>query len=535
MGAVELFMNSLAGLGILFFGIKMVTRNLGAIAGSRLRAGVTRVTRRPVAAMATGSVLGFLAQSGRTASFIMATFVHAGMVEARSAVTVSLWSNFGCALVAVAAVFPLHLFALFVLALAGVIIAFELPRPLLRAASAVFGLALMLFGLGMMSQAALQLTQQGLFTDALHLVDKSLALAFLCGLVLTFVAQSHIAIMLISVALARQGLLGLEQTLMLAFGAHLGSSLITFFTGFNFRGAPRQVVVAEILYNPIVVGLFLAVFLGDRWLAGGAGIAALSGNAGAVAVGVVIAANLAAPVLLTLLRRPYLRLCERLSPPLAAEELAHPRYLHHDFAGSPHTTLLLAEKEQRRLFERFPAYCAAFDERTDGDAPTPAVYHEAFGIVGTEIEQTQARLMAREMSREDTEWLLAQQKRQHVLHALDEACFELWQAGHALPEDLYAMRGKIVDELAVLLALADDAMTTRNPEDFRIIEAKTRDCGTRMETMREDYLARHRHHSPGERSQVLALTSVYERAAWAIRRLSALLEKRPVLLVDAAP
>ena len=60
----------------------------------------------------------------------------------------------GCSLVIFAAVFPLHLLALFLLAAAGVCVAFERPRPLLNAASATFGLALMLFGLKMTSTTA---------------------------------------------------------------------------------------------------------------------------------------------------------------------------------------------------------------------------------------------------------------------------------------------------------------------------------------------------------------------------------------------
>ncbi|MBO9600931.1 MAG: Na/Pi cotransporter family protein [Novosphingobium sp.] len=535
MSAIELFMNSLAGLGILFFGIKMVTRNLGALAGSRLRGAIARVTRRPLSAMAAGTAVGFVSQSGRTTSFIMASFVHAGVVEAPAALPVALWSNLGCTLVVIAAVFPIHLLALFVLALSGAAIAFERPKPLLKGASAVFGLALMLFGLRMMSQAAVALTDQGLFGDAVTFIHASLPLAFLCGLVLTFVAQSHIAIMLITVTMARQGIFGVEETLMLVFGAHVGSSLITLFTGFNFHGQARQIVLAEVFYNCAAALLFLIAFVVDRELAGGAGLAWLGSHAridaGMQVVAVVIAFNALTPLALTVLCGPYMALCARLSPPLPAEELGHPRFLHNEVSDSAHVTLLLAEKEQLRLFERLPAYSEALKEGgIEGrEAPSPDAYHEAFGLVAGVIERTQATLMTREMSGEDTEWLLGQQKRQDALRQLDEACFELWRAAHWLEPELHPMRAKIVAELDLLLDVADDAMKTSNPEDFRIIEDKTRDCAARMEAMRRDYLATHDHHSAEERGHVLALTSIYERAAWAIRRLAGLLESRPTL------
>ena len=534
MDAIELFMNSLAGLGILFFGIKMVTRNLGAIAGSRLRGVITRVTQRPLSSMAAGVTLGFVSQSGRTTSFIMASFVHAAVLEPRRALPVALWSNLGCTLVVIAAVFPIHLLALFVLALSGAAIAFERPKPLLKGASAIFGLALMLFGLRMMSQAALLLTEQGLFSDAITFIQASLPLAFLFGLVLTFVAQSHMAIMLIAVAMAKQGLFGVDETLMLVFGAHAGSSLITWLTGFNFHGQARQVVLAEIFYNGAAVALFLLAFAGDRLLWNGAGLVWLADtadlDAGTLTVGIAIAVNALTPLLLNLLSRPYLHVCARLSPPLPAEELGHPKYLRNDSAESPHTVLLLAELEQLRLFERLPAYSAALKGDPQGDqGPRPEDYREAFDLVSGVIERVQSDLMAREMSAEDTEWLIGQQKRQHLLHTLDEACFELWQAAHVLDPHLHVMRARILAELDALLNLADDAMKTSNPEDFPLIEEQTRDCGARMEEMRREYLAASRHHTPEERSQILAITSTYERIAWAIRRLSASLEKRPAL------
>jgi phosphate:Na+ symporter len=533
MTAIELFMNSLAGLGILFFGIKMVTRNLGAVAGSKLRGAIGRVTRRPLSAIAVGTAVGFVSQSGRTTSFIMASFVHAGVIGARQALPVALWSNFGCTLVVIAAVFPIHLLALFVLALSGAAIAFERPKPLLKGASAIFGLALMLFGLRMMSQAALALTEQGTFGDAVALIQGSLPLAFLAGLVLTFVAQSHMAIMLISVAMAKQGIFGIEETLMLVFGAQAGSSILTYVTGFNFHGEARQVVLAEMLYNVVAVALLFAALSVDHGFAGGAGLAWLANHskldAGMLAVGVAIAVNAVAPLLLTALAGPYLALCAKLSPPLPADELGHPRYLHNEDGENPHITLLLAEKEQLRLFERLPAYSSALRGETPKGNPEPAAYREAFDMVSGAIERAQASLMAREMTDEDTEWLLNQQKRQHLLHSLDEACFELWQIAHSLEAPLYPMRAKILEELEALLDLADDAMKTSNAADFPKIEEKTRDCSARMEALRKEYLATHDHHTPEERSHVLAMTSTYERIVWAIRRLAALLEQRPAV------
>lgn len=534
MNAIEQVMNSLAGLGILFFGIKMVTRNLGAVAGSKLRARIGRVSRRPLSAIASGAALGFVSQSGRTTSFILASFVHAGVIEPRFALTMVLWANLGCTLVIAAAVFPIHLLALFVLALSGAAIAFEKPRPMLKSASAVFGLAMMLFGLRMMSQAAMELTGDGTLSASIGYMKSSLPLAFLFGTVLTFITQSHMAIMLIAVAMASQGIFGLPETLMMVFGTHVGSSLITWLTGFTFHGEARQMVWAEILYNIVVVILFLAFFAVDQLLFEGAGLAWLATrtglNAGLVSTGVVIAANALGPLVLTALKRPYLALCARLSPTSPEEELGHPKYLHNDMTESPHTVLMLAEMEQLRLLQRLPAYTRALHEGDhSGDGPTTATFHEAFELVAGVIERTQAELMVREMSEEDTEWLLNQQKRQEALHGLESACYDLWANARELEPELLEIRRSIVAEVDALLACAVDGMQTDDPEDFAQISDRTRDCGERMEQLRHDYLVSSDHHPSEERSHILALTSVFERVAFSTSRFSALLQKRPAL------
>ncbi|HKT55092.1 MAG TPA: Na/Pi symporter, partial [Caulobacteraceae bacterium] len=264
----ELVMRALAGLGLLFVGIKMVTDNLGAIAGDQFRRGLKVASERTGVAMVLGTVVGFVTQSGRTTSFLMASFVQAGLIEVRRALPIVLWSNLGCTLVIFAAVLPIYLFALFLLAIAGVCIAFERPKPLVNSASATFGLALMLLGLQMMSSSAAVLTSLPVFATALGFIKTSLVFAFLVGVGLTLIAQSHIAVMLIAITMAARGVFDFDQTLMVIYGAHGGSSAITAITGVHFRGQPRQVVTGQVLYNLAGIVLFLAVFVLARLILG---------------------------------------------------------------------------------------------------------------------------------------------------------------------------------------------------------------------------------------------------------------------------
>src|SRR6476646_7900079 len=91
----------------------------------------------------------------------------------------------------------------------------------------------------------------------------------LVGLLLTFVAQSHMSIVLIAVTFAGHGILNFNQTIMLIYGTHAGSSLITYLTGTHFSGRPRQVIIGQIAYNLVGIALFTLIFLGDYLITDG--------------------------------------------------------------------------------------------------------------------------------------------------------------------------------------------------------------------------------------------------------------------------
>jgi phosphate:Na+ symporter len=525
-------MRSLAGLGLFFFGIKMITRNLSAIAGEQFRRWLQAASRRSGVAMLFGASAGFVTQSGRTTSFILASFVQAGLIEPRRALPIVLWANFGCTLVIFTAVFPIYLFALFLLAAAGVCIAFERPKPLLNTASATFGLALMLFGLQMMSSSAAVLTNFHWFATALAFIKTSLLFAFLTGLGLTFIAQSHIAVMLIAISMATRGIFDFDQTLMVIYGAHAGSSLITYVTGIHFRGQPRQLVAAQVLYNVTGLAIFLTLFVGERVLFGKAVLEqltdVLSATPGADAALVAVFLNTVTPLALTLAIEPFSRLCAWLAPPLKEEDLGRPQYLRAEVSDNVVAILVLAEKEQLRLLERLPAYLAWIRDEPDARAgPTPQAYHDAFALVSQCIQRFQNSLMTQQMTPEDTEWLLNQQKRQEVLTALDETCFELCEAAAAVGADAANLRDIIVESLDTLLLTAIGGMANADAHELEALLKMTGNRGPAMERMRKTYLTASDRLPPEERNGILQITSLFERGAWSLHRFGDLLQDSP--------
>lgn len=536
MSVPEALMNSLAGLGLLFFGIKQVTRNLAAMTGDRLRIGIANASKRTSVAVVLGTLTGFAMQSGRTASLVVASFVQADVISVRRALPIVLWANLGCTLIIFAAIFPIHLFVLLLLAVAGGCIAFEKPKSYLSAAYATFGLALMLFGLEMMSSSAAAMTGQQSFAVALAFIRMSLIFAFFAGLIMTVLAQSHMAITLIAVATTAKGLFDVDQAALVILGAHAGSAINTWLAGVHFRGRPLQIILAQALYNVVGIVLFLVIFAGVG-IVTGEGMAhwlrrESTLSPGASAAAVALALNLLTPLVLTACAGPYRRLCARLAPQGEEETLARPKFLRDEASESAVATLTLTEREQFRLLKRMPNYCAALrDEPPLPDWPTPAACHAAFAPISAAIERSLRVLMSREMSAEDTEWLLNQQKRQELLTALDDACFELWQSSERVSEGMKSLRETIVETLDTLLLFALDATAGDDADALAVLETMTRNHGPAMERIRRKYLAVSDQLALDERNYVLQITSIFERAAWALRRFGKLLRDMPTLTI----
>src|SRR6185503_21048526 len=99
----EIAATLLAGLGLFFVGLKEISRQLTTIGGSRLRDLVTQASANSAWGAVWGVLSGFITQSGRTTSYLVASLVHGGVLPVHRALPLVLWANTGCSFMTVAA------------------------------------------------------------------------------------------------------------------------------------------------------------------------------------------------------------------------------------------------------------------------------------------------------------------------------------------------------------------------------------------------------------------------------------------------
>ena len=521
----------LAGLGLFFVGLKEISRQLTTMGGSRLREMVTQASANPAVGVVGGVLSGFITQSGRTTSYLVASLVHSGVLPVHGALLVVLWANTGSSLMTVAALLPTESLIYVLVGLAGLAFAFEFPSRWRTVSGALFALALILFGLLLIKEGSSRLLAISWAATLFEIIGDSGLVAFVTGTLLTLISQSHMAVILLSIAMAQPGAFASEHIFMQVYGTYAGSAVLTFLVGVTFKGVARQVVIAQALSNLVGAALFVGLFYAE----GLTGIPLVQAAATRISEQIAVQAAFAAilfsvvtSVLLTVLAKPYQALLARFWPSTEEDMLSHTRYINAEALNQPETAILLAEKEHLRLAKRFPLYLDALrTDRLVSGQPGPSVYHAAFLGIGERLTGFLRDALQRDVSVELAEKLLNLRNRQDLLAAIEEDLLRQYEALRARPGGAKAAQlcAAIVEVLDTMLQTTLAAAETGDRDELAVLGAMTSDRGETMERIRKKYLATEEDVTTEDRALILHVTHGFERIAWSLGRYGELLAR----------
>ena len=527
----EIAATLLAGLGLFFVGLKEVSRQLTAMGGSRLRDLVNQASANSAVGAVWGILSGFLTQSGRTTSYVVASLVHTGVLPVRRAMPVILWANTGCSLITIAAFLPTESLILLLVGLAGLSFAYEIPSRWRNVSGALFSVAMILLGLLLIKRGSSQLVSVSWAATLFELIGTSGLMAFVTGTLLTLIAQSHIAVILLAIVMAQPGVYESEHIFMQVYGTYAGSAILTYVLGASFKGVARQVVIAQALYSLIGAALFVGLFYAEGLIGIPLVQAAATRVSGQISVQtafVAILFSVVTSVLLSLLTKPYQALIARVWPSTEEDMLSHTRYINHEALKQPETALLLGEKEHLRLARRFPLYLDALrsDRQVTGQS-SPSVYHAAFLGIGERLTGFLRNAVQRAGSVEVAEKLLNLRNRQDLLGDIEEDLLRQYEALRARPGGAKAAQlcAAIVEVLDTMLQTTLAAAETGDREELELLRAMTSDRGEMMERIRKKYLATEEEVTTEDRALILDVTHGFERIAWSLKRYSELLAR----------
>ncbi|WP_439594991.1 Na/Pi symporter [Falsiroseomonas sp.] len=526
---MEVIAALLGGIGLFLIGIKGLGGSLQALAGPRMRAVVTRATRSPLRAAATGLLLGGLTQSSNAVTFILTAMIQSGLLELRRALPIAAFANPGTAGLVLLATVDIRLAVLWLIGLVGLSSALNLDRHgrLKPALGALLGLALMFLGLDLLKTAAAPLRDLPLLAAIAG--GAGLALPFLAGAAVTLLAQSSSTVSILALTLHAAGLLGFEQAALAVYGASLGSGGAVLLLAAGLTGAARRLAVFQALVKAAGAALFLALFVLERL----AGLPLVLAATGEIApdpqarIGLLfLLLQLVSALLGVLAPARMVALLTRLCPESPAEAASRPRYLYDRALDDPATALELVAREQRRLALRLPAYVDPLRAEPELPADSPEASQAAGRALEAAIARFLAELLGRGGDRALLDRVLAMEAANAGLAALRETLAEFAATardGTTASAPLRPTLERLAEALHLLLGELAEA---RDAGDAGMLREMADDRGALMAGLRRRLAEREPDLGPAARALLLAATAQFERAVWLVRRQALLAEPR---------
>ena len=257
----------LGSLGLLIYGMRMMSEALQKMAGPQLRHILGKMTSNRVTGMLTGTLVTCAVQSSSATTVMTVSFVSAGLLTLAQAISVIMGANIGTTLTAwimslgynvdlTSVVYPSFLL--------GMVLIYKKRHRYLG--DFLFGTAFLFLSLVMLSSAgkAMDLEHNdeviaffASFDTSSHLT----ILAFLAiGTLITCIVQSSAAVMAITILLCSTGVLPIYLGIALVMGENIGTTATANLVALGANTQARRAALAHLLFNVFGVVWVLIVF-----------------------------------------------------------------------------------------------------------------------------------------------------------------------------------------------------------------------------------------------------------------------------------
>ena len=254
-----------SGVAILLFGMIMLEEGFNVFVEGPLQKLLRRMTDKLYKSLGLGFVVTALLQSSSLISVITISFLSAGLIELYAGIGIIFGANLGTTATAwLVSIFGLHIkvsaLAMPMLAF-GILFVFQKSKQLKGVGYVLAGLGFFFLGIHFMKQGF------EVYQDSINLAEYAIpgfwgliAFTFL-GILITLILQSSSAAMALILTAMAVGQITYENSLALAIGANIGTTITAVLGALNANVAGKRLAGAHFLFN-MVTGLIALVFIG---------------------------------------------------------------------------------------------------------------------------------------------------------------------------------------------------------------------------------------------------------------------------------
>jgi len=249
-------LNIIAGVCLLLWGVKLVRLGVTYGFGSNLRATLAASTQNRVKSFFSGLFITTLLQSSTATILIISAFAGQGMIKAGAGLAMVLGADVGTTLVA-----QLLSFDLSILIPISMIIGFFMfnrknSKVSKNIGRVLVGLALMLLALDWIKDSAAPLKESALLGEILVSLTQDPLFAVLLIALLTWIAHSSLAIVLMIMSFVAAGVLPVTLALFMVLGANLGGTVAPIIATMKDSEHARRITIGNLFMR--LIGVFIA-------------------------------------------------------------------------------------------------------------------------------------------------------------------------------------------------------------------------------------------------------------------------------------
>ncbi|MGE0006755.1 MAG: Na/Pi cotransporter family protein [Parvibaculaceae bacterium] len=368
----------LAGLiALLLWGVHMIQSGLQRAFGPSLKAVLGSALKNRLQAFAAGIGITTLLQSSTAVGLMAASFVAYGIVPLTSALAVMLGANVGTTLIVQVLSFDIAQIAP-ALVLTGLVLFRSFPttrgHDLGRVA---IGLGLMLIALHGLIVELEKIDNTETFRGIARLIGDQPALGLIIAAVLTWLAHSSVAVMLLVMSLASQGVLQFETALAFVLGANLGTAVNPWLESrHGDNPATRRLPAGNLINRMAAVAVAYPL---TAWLA--PLVLMIDDDKGRAVANFHTAFNLANAIVVLPFLTPFEAVLRRLMPDQPdKDDPGTPRYLDKAACDMPLMALVNASREALRMVDVLNAMIAGTRAVLEGGAKSKEKATEVKGL-----------------------------------------------------------------------------------------------------------------------------------------------------------
>ncbi|HAF29816.1 MAG TPA: Na/Pi cotransporter family protein [Bacteroidales bacterium] len=348
----------IGGLGLFLLGMTMMSDGLQNAAGDKMRSVLSQITNNRFFAVGIGTFVTMIVQSSSATTVMLVSFVHSKLMKFRQTIGVILGAGIGTTITVQLIAFKITDYSLLFIGL-GFMLNFLFSSTKIKSVGkSILGFGILFYGMQIMSESMYPLRSFTPFIDSIIKLENPLV-GILAGTIFTALIQSSAAFIGIMIILATQGLLSLEASIPLMFGANIGTAITAILASIKTDKEAKQVALAHSLIKIIGVLLFLfwipqfadlvrAISPKGAWLDGD------FNSLGATVPRQIANAHTIFNIVLTCLILPFTnlfgRFIERILPVKFVEEIVLKTiYLDYGMVKNSSLALSLAKKETIRM------------------------------------------------------------------------------------------------------------------------------------------------------------------------------------------